>query len=179
MASSNQIPWTVPLRFAAFAYGVLFHYLLLKVIVNWGYRESPDARFIHGLALNLGFPILGGLITVIAVSRLSRFLKNHFASPLVLLLRAGVYGFLTATVALQFLYLALSLRLGWLATTSTGRSSFPIAFVLSMLGIELYGLIVIVYCFPFAVTFGITLGLPFLWSRWRRHGSGRVLGSTP
>lgn len=160
----SSVSATQVIRFSSiFLYGAGFHFLLLKAIVRWAYPQlTHRPSFVDSSLLNIGLPILGGLCTLSAQILLSKFVNGALRKGPAIILRAGLYGVLSTTVTLQAVFLILSARLASNAS-SAGGGRFVLGFLLAILGIETYGLFVVVFSAPFAFLYGMGLALPFLW----------------
>lgn len=142
-----------------FLYGAGFHFLPLQAVAGWAYAQSSNRSLIASPALNIGFPVAGGLCTLAAQVLLIKFVKRRVRRGFAIVVRAGVYGILATTATLHAVYLVVGLRLASSAASSARGGSFVLGFLLAMLDIETYGLFIVAFCAPFAFLYGMALAL--------------------
>jgi hypothetical protein len=140
--------------------------LLIRIVALWGYSGSSNRTFVDSRALNIGLPLLGGVVTLAFFLKLVRFCGRRRPVRGALFLRAGLYGFLSYLLTLQAVFVAIAVRLSQSAA-SCGASSAG-AFLLSLLDVELYGLIVMIFFAPLGFVYGLALGVPLILGKAER-----------
>ncbi len=159
---------TMRLRMAGFAllfflYGCSVHALLLWGYVRLAYRPPADASFVSDPVTNAGVVILGGtFVAWLALSLLRYAREPGNIRRYAIILRGASYGILATVLTLEsFYFLTAILIATGSAGFGEGIGSIDL-FALSLISIQTYGTVPIMFSLPFDALYGALAGAAIL-----------------
>ena len=145
-----------------FVYGGLVHLFLFRLYVGWAYRPPADRSFVdHPLTVGT-ITILGGAHVALFMLRLLRQIRSRASLRVFSVAwRGAAFGVLSTGITLHVLFVSTSILLALLPrrVAVPDGMGFLGAFILSLIGIETYGIEAMVLSLPFDLCYGLLGGL--------------------
>lgn len=157
-------------------YGTLLYLFLATTYFRWAYSDETKRAAVGSVSIKGGIAVLGGIATALFMVSLLKQSRNMKATRVII--KAGFYQVFASLCTLEVFYLLLAT---WISLSDFKNATIDLLrqkLVLTLIGIQTFGMEAVLFCLPFAFLCGTIAGGGILLLRRRLPPSVRSIHKT-